>query len=372
MARPAPVAATRAGRSAGVLAGRLAAQLLTGVPARDPVAVASRLLAIQGQDPRGARLAVRARSTGLTAADVDRALTEERSLLITWLNRGTLHLLASEDYAWLHALTAPTLSTASARRLSQEGVTPAAAERGVAAIERALADEGPLDRAQLRERIAAAGVPVEGQALVHLLLLASLRGAIVRGPMRGRRQAYVLVRDWLQVPAPAAVDRGRALAELARRYLAGHAPAEDRDLARWSGLPLRDARAGLSAIASELRQRTDGLLELSRRPAPGSTPGRPPASASAQLPPPRLLGAFDPLLLGWRSREALLDVNHRRIVTVNGIFRPFALVRGRAVATWTIAAGEVVLRPFAALARDDERALRADAEDVLRYLRTGV
>lgn len=367
-----------------MLAGRLTAQLLAGAPAADPVEVARRLLAVQGQDPRGARLAIRARSTGLTAADVDRALTHERSLVITWLNRGTLHLVASEDYPWLHALTAPTLFTASARRLAQEGVTPAAAERGVAAIERALEREGPLDRAQLRERIDAAGVRTEGQALAHLLLLASLRGAIVRGPMHGAQHAYVLVRDWLGAPAPGGVDRERALAELARRYLAGHAPAEDRDLARWSGLPLRDVRAGLAAIASELRERDDGLLELSKPPAPGSAParasasapgrasGRASASSTPELPPPRLLGAFDPVLLGWRSREALLDVNHQRIVTINGIFRPFALVQGRAMATWTIAAGKVVLKPFAALARDDERALQADAQDVVRYLRAGV
>ena len=50
-----------------VLAARLTAQLLAGAPARDPVAVAERLLAVQGQDPRGARLAVRARTEGLTA-----------------------------------------------------------------------------------------------------------------------------------------------------------------------------------------------------------------------------------------------------------------------------------------------------------------
>ena len=281
--------------------------------------------------------------------------------MITWLNRGTLHLIASDDYFWLHALTAPTLFTASARRLSQEGVTPAAAERGVAALERALADEGPLDRAQLRERIAAVGVRVEGQALVHLLLLASLRGSIVRGPMRGSQQAYVLVRDWLAAPVPGAVDRGRALAELARRYLAGHAPADDRDLAKWAGLPLRDARAGLAAIGAELRRREDGLLELARR--------APLAAANAELPPPRLLGSFDPLLLGWRSREALLGVDHARIVTSNGIFRPFALVKGRARATWKLSAGKVVVEPFAAIARSDERALRADAQDVVRFLR---
>ena len=41
------------------------------------------------------------------------------------------------------------------------------------------------------------------------------------------------------------MDRDSALAELARRFLAGHAPADERDLAKWAGLPLRDARAGL-------------------------------------------------------------------------------------------------------------------------------
>ena len=118
---------------------RLTAQMLSGPPAGDPAAVAERLLAVQGQDPRGARLAIRARSSGLTAADVDRALTDERSILITWLNRGTLHLVRREDYPWLHALTTPRLFTGSARRLAQEGVSPAAADRGVAAVERALA-----------------------------------------------------------------------------------------------------------------------------------------------------------------------------------------------------------------------------------------
>src|SRR4051812_47885250 len=191
-----------------LLAERLTAQLLAGPPARDPVAVAERLLAIQGQDPRGARLAIRARSAGLTAADVDRALTEERTLLITWLNRGTLHLVRREDYPWLHAVTTPPLFSASSRRLAQEGVEPAAADRGVAAIESALAEEGPLTRHQLRERVAAAGVRTEGQALVHVLLLASLRGLIVRGPMTEGKHAYVLVRDWLGAPGPVDRDAG--------------------------------------------------------------------------------------------------------------------------------------------------------------------
>jgi hypothetical protein len=269
--------------------------------------VAERLLAVQGQDPRGARLAVRARSEGVTAADVDRGLTEERSLLITWVNRGTLHLIRSEDYPWLHALTTPPLLTSNTRRLRQEGVSESAAEKGVGTVERALAEDGPLTRPQLRERLDAAGVPTAGQALVHLLFLATLRGIAVRGPMVGKEHAYVLVRDWLGEQKP--IDREKALAELARRYLVGHAPASDRDLARWAGLPLRDARAGLAAISKQLVEREDGLLELEKTPAP------------APIPPPRLLGPYDPVLLGWTSREEIVGP-HKLLVTDNGLFRP--------------------------------------------------
>ena len=336
-----------------VIAERLTAQGLSGPSARDPVAVAERLLAIQAQDPRGARLAVRSRSEGTSASDVDRALTEDRSLVITWLNRGTLHLVRREDYPWLHALTTPARSTAGARRLAEEGVPPDAAERGVAVIERGLADDGPLTRAQLRERVAAAGVRTEGQALIHVIALAARRGLLVRGPMAGAEQAYVLARDWLGEPARA--ERDAALRELARRYLAGHGPACDRDLARWAGIGLRDARAGLNGIAGELDEREDGLVALSARPP------------VAELPPPRLLGPFEPLLLGWTSREPVLG-DHQGIVTVNGIFRPIALVRGRAAATWTMPAGEVVLHPFEPLAAADEAALRVDAADVVRFL----
>ncbi len=326
-----------------MIAERLTAQLLAGDPARDPLTVAERLLAIQGQDPRGARLAIRARSAGLSAGDVDRALSE-RSLLITWLNRGTLHLVRSEDYHWLHSLTAPTLLTANARRLAQEGLAPAAAARGVQVIERSLAADGPLTRDQLRQRLAAARVRTQGQALVHLLFLASLQGLIVRGPMQEGHHAYVLARDWIG-PPPAPSERPRALAELAQRYLLGHAPADERDLAKWAGLP----------IAPRLAARPDGLLQLAASPP------------AAPLPPPRLLGAFDPLLLGWRSREALLGP-HTSIVTTNGIFRPIALIRGRAAATWSLPRGEVRLEPLTRLTRQDTAALAREARDVARYL----
>lgn len=336
---------------------RFAAQLLTGPPARSAEEVTGRLLAVQAQDPRGARLAIRPRSAGLSAADVDRALTDDRSLLITWLNRGTLHLIRSEDYWWLHPLVTPPLLVGNARRLHQEGVPPGDADRAVAVIERSLAAEGPLTRAQLGDRIAAADVRTAGQALVHLLMLACLRGLTVRGPMTGAQHAFALVRDWLGPPPP---DRGRhaALAELARRFLAGHGPASDRDLAKWAGLPLRDARRGLAEIAGELDQRDDGLAGLA---------GQAARHAGLGPPPPRLLGAFDPLLHGWVSREPILG-DHRDVITVNGLFRPFALVAGRAAGIWSLSGGVVTLDRFGELPGDVERELAAEAADVRHFL----
>jgi hypothetical protein len=338
---------------------RLRAQLLTGTPATSAVEVTRRLLAVQAQDPRGARLAIRARSRGLSAADVDHAFTAERSLVLGWLNRGTLHCVLAEDYWWLHALTAPSRSAGNARRLAQEGVPPADADRGTAIVERSLTADGPLTRAQLGDRIAAAGVRTQGQALVHILALACLRGIAVRGPMVGRQHGYVLARDWLGAP-PSAFDRDRALAELARRYLMGHGPGADRDLAHWAGLPLRDARRGLNAIASLLADSSDGLAAL-------AAPEEDEILSNDALPPPRLLGAYEPLLLGWASREPFVGPYGPRI-TVNGLFRPFALVNGCAVATWSFAGGEVSLAPFGPLSAPVSDALSREAGDVERFL----
>jgi Winged helix DNA-binding domain len=339
-----------------VQAQRFAAQLLSGEPARSPVAVTERLLAIQAQDPRGARLAVRARSTGLTAADVDCALTRDRSLVITWLNRGTLHLVRTEDYWWLHQLLARPQHQASCQRnLTRLGVPASDADKGVVVAEHALVGNGPLTRAELADRIGAAGLPRDGGVALNVLTLASLRGIAVRGPMIGAQQAYVSTQDWLG-PPPRAVEPDVALAELARRYLAGHGPATDRDLAKWSGLSLGQARRGLHAIAAELRERSDDLAELAAAP-----------QHALSIPPPRLLGAFDEVLMGWESREPVL-CSYGGIVTVNGLFRPFVLVDGQAAGVWTYSAGEVKLDRFAALPADAEAALAAESRDVQRFL----
>jgi Winged helix DNA-binding domain len=334
---------------------RAAAQLLHRPAAAGAAAVVEHLLAVQAQDLRGARLALRARARGLSAASVDAALTDERTLVVAWLGRGTLHLVGRDDYAWLLALMAPGRLTSNARRLRQEGVSPDDAERAVAIVERALADEGPLTRAELAERLASRGIRTEGQATPHLLMLAALRGVALLGPLRDGGHAFALARDWLG-PAPAPVQRDAALAELARRYLRGHGPASAADLAAWAGLALRDARAGLSAIASQLVERPAGLVDLAEREAP-------PAAIA-----PRLLPSFDPYLLGWKDRAFAVPAKHaRRVHPGGGMLRATASVDGRVVGTWTLPGGEVELELFGRVAADARAALQEEAGEVARF-----
>jgi hypothetical protein len=154
------------------------------------------------------------------------------------------------------------------------------------------------------------------------------------------------------------MGREQALALLARRYLAGHGPATDRDLAKWAGLPLGDARRGLSEIASELADRDDGLASLAGRAGPAEVPA---------VPDLRLLGAFDPLLLGWASREPFLAPGGPVIAT-NGLFRPFVLVQGRGTALWSFSGGKVVMQALDSLSAPERAALAAETADVERFL----
>jgi len=333
---------------------RLVAQRLAGPGAGSVEEVVGHLLALQAQNERGFRLAVRSRSAGLTASDVDRALTEGRTVVVTWLNRGTLHLVSTEDYWWLHPLTAPRVAAGNDRRLRQLGVGEEDTELGVDLIVGSVAADGPLTRHQLRHRLDDAGLPTAGQTLIHLLAAASLRGLVVRGPVIDGEHAYVSVTDWIG-PAPPPPDRSVALGMLARRYLTGHGPASARDLATWAGIPLSEARQGLASIAAELGESPSGL-RLGSAPAP-----------TGRFPPPRLLGPFDPLLHGWGSRAPFVG-DHGGVVTTNGIFRPVLLAGGRVVATWALPDGVVTIDPLERIAPGDRQAVSEDAADVLRFL----
>ena len=339
---------------------RAVAQLLGDSRATTPVEVVEHLLAVQSQELRSARLAIRARTVGLAVSDIDAAL-DTGELVVAWLGRGTLHLVRADDHPWLWGLTAPTHVVPNRRRLAQLGITPAVTARAVAEIERSVARDGPQTRDQLAERLDRLGVPARGQAMPHLLMEASIAGSIVRGPMRGRRQAFVHTRDWLgAVPRRLeGSDRTRALAELVRRYLRGHGPAAPADAAAWAGLPQRDIRTGIEAIAGGLVEEGGGMLDLADR------------RARQERLEPRLLPSFDPYLLGWRTRELVMPPAGAGEVVWGGVIRATAVVDGTVAGTWrsqrrgrTLG---VELERWRPLGAREEAALAREAADVARF-----
>jgi DNA glycosylase AlkZ-like len=306
---------------------RAATQLLhRPATARDPAEIARSIAGAQAQDVYAGPLTFRSRSRKLTAADITRARTEERSLLRTWVMRTTIHLIPTDDAGWWLPLFEPGIERWSRRRLSQLGMSEAKQDKALRVAAGALAEEGPLTRSEVRERVEAAGVELNTQTGMHLALTAVVSGIACLGPDRGKTTCLIRREDWLGEPPR--FDREKALAELARRYLGGFGPATDRDFAYWSGLPLRDVRAGLESIAREIEEARVG--EETMLVTRGGMPRLP---QTGQL---RMLGNFDTYLLGWKDREFSVTGEHATHVKEGGggWIRPVILEDGIVVGGW--------------------------------------
>src|ERR1700726_4756948 len=109
----------------------------------DVATVVRAVCALQAQAFDAARHQVRVRSVGATAAAVDRAFEQERSVVRTWLMRGTLHLCAADELRWLIGVFGPAIDLFGASRRKTLGLDEATCDRGVRVLRTALAD-GPM------------------------------------------------------------------------------------------------------------------------------------------------------------------------------------------------------------------------------------
>ncbi|TMK14918.1 MAG: winged helix DNA-binding domain-containing protein [Actinobacteria bacterium] len=346
---------------------RTAAQLLHRPGRRSVADLVSHLTGVQAQVLSAASLALRARRAGLAAAAVDRARVRDRSIVLCWAMRGTLHLITADDHAWLVPLVIERRIANAHRRLRQEGVGGDQPKKALRAIERMLDREGPLRRAEIEERLRRQGIRTEGQAIAHLVWLAAAEGTICYGPDRDGERCFVLVRDWLG-GAATAMEPGSALHELVVRYLGAHAPAEPADLTTWSGIALADARRGWRDVE-------DRLVEVPTERGPRW------ALRSAIPPTPeevvRLLPAFDEYLLGWKDRKLIAPASGWKMIQRGGGWlHPVVLLDGRAVGTWTserTADGlRVDVSPFGPLAPALRRRIEEEARDIGRFLKAEV
>jgi hypothetical protein len=287
--------------------------------------VASRLGGFHGQVTSAAVLSAWLRVDAVSADSISRALWEEKSLVRTWLMRGTLHLLPARDLMLFK-------SALFGRRPSNENLAMRLA--GVTAEE----------VGRLNEAILAAldGRLLTRQELAHELddprMLASwgqflrpvtARGQVVFGPPRGQETTFVRVDEWLgELTMP---DSDEATREVLRRYLHLNGPATMADFAWWTGGEPRWAGPIWAGLSDEMVEVTvDGRRSWMLAADLDTLDGLP------EPPAIQLLGGFDPYVLSHQERSHIIDPGRKAQVSrAAGWISAVLLRQGRVAGTWS-------------------------------------
>jgi hypothetical protein len=334
-----------------LLNSRLRNQRLTGSGFGDAASVVRWFGAMQSQDYVGAKWAVGLRAPRLDDSAVERAYNHG-TILRTHVLRPTWHFVARDDIRWLVSLTGPRVQGAMRRYGANVGLTASVYKKARTVIERALDAGAHLTRKQLATALQAASIEATGLRLAFLIMDVELEGVVCSGRLEDRQFTYALVSE--RAPRAKVLSRDESLAELATRFMQSHGPATLKDFAWWSGLTMRDARAGVALSGVDVLA-SPPPLDVSR----GAT---------------YLLSNYDEYLIAYKDRGAVIDASRSRNL---GTFttREFPhqiILDGRVAGSWkrTIDRKTVGVRarPYVKLSRVQRQALTKQAERYGRFL----
>lgn len=349
--------------------------------APDPVAATRAMTVLHATEAPSVYLSLWARVDGLTVADVDRALYDDRTLVKQLAMRRTLFVFPRDllPAAWgsASARVATAQRTRFAKEVEQAGLTPDGAAWLVAAEEAALArlaDGSEMSAQRLREEVPELGgrldvgkgkyattVSVAPRVLTQL----GVEGRIVRasnaGHWRTARPQWTAMGTWLggDVPEPAKEREGYA--ELVRRWLRTFGPGTEADVVWWLGstkTAVRAALADLAAVEVELDGGATGwVLPDDLEPEPEVEPWA------------ALLPVLDPTVMGWKERGFYLGEHGPMLFDTNGNAGTTAWWDGRIVGCWAQDPdGEVVLNLLEDVGADGRAALDAEAARLTDWL----
>ena len=300
--------------------------------------------------------------------DVRKALWRDKSLVKTWLMRGTLHLVPSADLPLFTAAMRSHRVWPNNTWLKWVQLT----ERELIDLIRAIGDalEQPMTREELIAQVGRGRSDHVRTVLKSgwstLLKPVARAGRLCFGPSRGQSVSFVQPEKWLG--SWHEEDPDTALVEVARRYLRAYGPATKDDFARWWGAWPGVGKAAWAALADEVvpvsieGRRADAL-----RDDLGLMAG---AAAGHSI---LLLPAFDPYLMGYSSRDHLFEPVYRsRVSRTAGWISPVVLMDGRVTATWSHSVAKQMLRitfePFRKLPPKVRPEIRFRAEELAATL----
>lgn len=309
-------------------------------PRKDLTRVVSDIGGMQAQVMSAAELQVGVR-VDCNVADVRKALWTDRTLVKTWLMRGTLHLVPAVDLPlytaamrirWIRTLNA-WLKFVQLTEPEFVSILNSIGES---------VDGSPMTREELISKVAHGRSAHVREVLKSgwggMLKPVARRGLLCFGPSRGQSVTFVRPELWLD--SWTELDPDEALVEVARRYLRAYGPATQVDFARWWGAWSGVGKAAWAGLAGELARvsiegRRADILEVDLTRLDKASAG----------PLVRLLPAFDPYLMGHSSRDHLFDAAYRaRVSRTAGWISPVVLVDGWVVATWSHSIAKEVLR----------------------------
>lgn len=286
--------------------------------------IVEHLGALQAQDVASQFWSLGVRIPGAVEADVQAAL-EAREAVRTWPMRGTVHLVPARDAAWMVSLMSAKPLAGGAARREYLGITLDMVDRSTEVLREALAGGGILTRDECVAVLRGAGFETAGQVSYHLLWYACQLGVLCQGPPRGKEHTFVVLSEW--VPDAVSVSREQGLAIMAERYFRGHGPASVKDFSRWTGLGVRDCRAGIAGAGEALV----GVVTSA-----GPMAAAPAALEAGEVAAYLVLPGFDEFMLGYGDRSLTVDPGHFAAVVPgnNGVFQATLVRHGRVVGIW--------------------------------------
>jgi hypothetical protein len=342
--------------------------LIRRAPKKDLASVVGEICGAQAQVMSAAEMQIAVR-VDCTAEDVRKALWKDRTVVKTWLMRGTLHLIPAPDLPLFTAAMSTRWVKPSNAQLKFFGLNETELNSLVRTIGGALNGQ-PMTREEI---IAVAGKGRSEKVGEWLksgwggfFKPVARQGLLCFGPNRAQNVTFVRPREWLGEWRDFEPDA--ALLDVARRYLRAYGPATKSDFARWWGNWPGIGSAAWSGLADELvAVSVEGLR------AEMLAPDLPRMASARTEQSVVLLPAFDPYVLGHAKRDHLFERIHAtKVSRTAGWISAVVLVDGRVAGTWTHTVGgktlRIVVEPFKALPSAVRSGIRDRADSLANAL----